>query len=558
MPPQTPASLDPPSDDRVPIVLGVTGHRSLPEEERLAAAVREEMRALREDYPHSPFAILSPLAEGADRLVAQVAMEELGARLLVPLPLPDDLFREDFQSEASREEFDRLLTAARSVFELELLSGREQVESPGPARDRQYALAGGFVADRCQVLLALWDGKEADGTGGTAEVVRWAREGQVPRQYLPREARDRPFYYPNETACIHVQVPSGDVRRLSGGEGVAGILQRIDQYNRDASAFRDYKGEGPLRRSISSLTGEAERSDVFEQPSMRGLVAAYAAADTLSLGLQGRFRRWLKGIYAVSALAIVSFAALEVWPPAIGLSVLFVALAVGMLAWTGRRDLEDRHLHARALAEGLRVAVFWTAAGIRHHVHDHYLGHHAGELAWTRIALQNVETVCSTPAIMSGGDPSGDEALAERQWVEGQLQYYERAREEAYRKARRFEWAARAAYGASLLLALGATGYVLTTSDWQGDLLELIAVGVEVAVAFGVSFQAYKSKLGLEALGRHYEKASRLFRSARETLQDSERGAKDLLRQLGREAILENGEWLWMNQSRDVETPTLA
>ncbi|MCS3613381.1 hypothetical protein [Salinibacter ruber] len=142
--------------------------------------------------------------------------------------------------------------------------------------------------------------------------------------------------------------------------------------------------------------------------------------------------------------------------------------------------------------------------------------------------------------------------------MEGQLQYYERARERAHRKVRQFEWAARGAYGASLLLAIGATGYILTTSDWQGDLVQLIAVGVEVAVAFGVSFQAYKSKLGLEALGRHYEKAARLFRSARENLQNSEQEAKDLLRQLGREAILENGEWLWMNQNRDVETPTLA
>lgn len=558
MPPQTPASLDPPGDGRVPIVLGVSGHRTLPDEELLASKVRAEMATLRDRYPHSPFAILSPLAEGADRLVARLAMEELGARLLAPLPLPLDLYREDFTSETSREGFDVLLDAADSVFELELLSDREEVKASGPARDRQYALAGGFVADRCQVLLALWDGKEADGTGGTGEVVRWAREGQVPRQYLPREARDRPFYYPNETACIHVEVPSGDVRRLSGGESVAGILQRIDQYNRDVEAFRERNGTGPLRRSISQVTGEEEGSEPFEHSSIKDLLSHYAAADTLSIELQGRFRRWLKGIYAASALAIVSFAGLEIWAPAIGLSVLFVALAVGMLAWTGRQELEDRHLHARALAEGLRVAVFWTAAGVRHHVHDHYLGHHAGELAWTRTALQNVETVCRTPAIMSGGDPPGDEALAEHQWVEGQLHYYERAREQAYRKARRFEWAAWAAYGASLLFALAATGYVLTTPGWQGDLVELIAVGVEVAIAFGVSFQAYKSKLGLETMGRHYEKAARLFRSARKDLQDSEWAAKDLLRQLGREAILENGEWLWMNQSRDIETPTVA
>ncbi|WP_259219938.1 hypothetical protein [Salinibacter ruber] len=53
--------------------------------------------------------------------------------------------------------------------------------------------------------------------------------------------------------------------------------------------------------------------------------------------------------------------------------------------------------------------------GIRHHVHDHYLGHHAGELAWTRTALQNVETVCRTHTLSSGGDSLEDQAVVERQ-----------------------------------------------------------------------------------------------------------------------------------------------
>lgn len=363
MPSPTSASIDPSGDPRVPIVLGVTGHRTLPDEERLASKVRAELATLRDRYPHSPFVILSPLAEGADRLVARVAMEEIDARLYVPLPLPIDLYHEDFETETSRSEFDALLEKAEATFELDLLTGREEVAKRGPARDRQYALAGGFVADRCQLLLALWDGKEADGTGGTADVVRWAKDGRVPRQYLPFETRDRPFYYPNETTCIHVEVFSGDVRWLSGGEDAAGILQRIDQYNQDIAAFREKKGTRPLRRSTSRVVGKDKKHEAFNQSSTEGLLAYYAAADTLSIELQGRFRRWVKGIYVVSALAIVSFAALSVWPPAIGLSLLFVALAVGMLARTGRRDLEDRYLHARALAEGLRVAVFWAAGG---------------------------------------------------------------------------------------------------------------------------------------------------------------------------------------------------
>ena len=66
------------SDVRVPIVLGVTGHRDLPSEdsETLRMAVRKLFAQLKHDYPNSPFKLISGLAEGADRLVAEVALEK--------------------------------------------------------------------------------------------------------------------------------------------------------------------------------------------------------------------------------------------------------------------------------------------------------------------------------------------------------------------------------------------------------------------------------------------------------------------------------------------------
>src|SRR5439155_17705848 len=76
------------SPARIPLVIGVTGHRDLrPEDyERLSSAVVEFSQLLRQRYPHTPLILLSPLAEGADRLVAEVSLR-MGARLVVPLPM---------------------------------------------------------------------------------------------------------------------------------------------------------------------------------------------------------------------------------------------------------------------------------------------------------------------------------------------------------------------------------------------------------------------------------------------------------------------------------------
>src|SRR6185437_8618831 len=79
------------------IVIGVTGHRhlragDLPQHRH---HVRELFAHLRRRYPATPLRILTALAEGADRLVAEVALEE-GHELLVPLPLEPADYERDF------------------------------------------------------------------------------------------------------------------------------------------------------------------------------------------------------------------------------------------------------------------------------------------------------------------------------------------------------------------------------------------------------------------------------------------------------------------------------
>jgi hypothetical protein len=401
-------------DSRVPIVVGVTGHRDLSggaSKEVLRREVDEAMDRLRGRYPHSPFVVLSPLAEGADRLVARAALERLGASLLVPLPLPEALYRQDFPSDAAQEDFDALLEAAGGVFELPLLSPRDEVAAHGLARNRQYALAGGFVADRAQVVFALWDGEDAAGTGGTGQVARWALQGHVPTECLPPEAKDRPFYYPSETDLVHVHTETGETRYRTGDSPAAPVLKRLDRYNEEVQALAGGAGgRRDVERSVDRVAGEAGPG-AFDGGAEQGILARYGAADALSVRLQSRFKRRLRGIYALSAAGVLGFASIEVWAPAIALSVLFVALGLGLLWGLQREELEDRYLHARALAEGLRVGLFWTSAGVAHHVHDHYLGKQAGEMAWTRIALQNVETATRTPHIASrdtaAGPPGG-------------------------------------------------------------------------------------------------------------------------------------------------------
>ena len=84
-----PPSLGPSAPDgRIPIVLGVTGHRTLRagDEDAITARLRTLLALIKAEAPSSPILLLSALAEGADRLVARVALRE-GAQLIAVLPL---------------------------------------------------------------------------------------------------------------------------------------------------------------------------------------------------------------------------------------------------------------------------------------------------------------------------------------------------------------------------------------------------------------------------------------------------------------------------------------
>ena len=57
------------TDMRVPIILGVTGHRDIPNEDWdvISEKIRHHFLHLKHQYPNSPFRLISGLAEGADR-----------------------------------------------------------------------------------------------------------------------------------------------------------------------------------------------------------------------------------------------------------------------------------------------------------------------------------------------------------------------------------------------------------------------------------------------------------------------------------------------------------
>ena len=74
-----------------------------------------------------------------------------------------------FTDEETLNRFRSLLAKANSV---------ETLRHPLPTEEA-YLDAGRHIVDLSQALVAVWDGRKAKGKGGTADIVRYARERNV-------------------------------------------------------------------------------------------------------------------------------------------------------------------------------------------------------------------------------------------------------------------------------------------------------------------------------------------------------------------------------------------
>ena len=325
--------------------VGVTGHRVLPEPELLGERVRQALARIESLAPASPYTplrmgVVSPLAEGADRLVAQEAIDDERATLEVPLPLPVDDYVTDFVTEASRVEFQRLLDEAGVITLL----------PPTVDRDAAYEQVGRYVVDRCDVLIALWDGNPARGYGGTADIVERARAQKVPLLW------------------IHTTAPYEITEEL--GDGISrAAFDELDVYNR--SALNQARFQRDMRGEADRYAGAAEKAGLgtaIVQPFLTWIWAYFARADSLAVRFQTLYVRFAMAQFLLGAGAVTVVAAqLLFFPTFPQLAWLEVAIMLSLLVilYISRRwSLHERWISHRYLAEQFRTAFFLALAGV--------------------------------------------------------------------------------------------------------------------------------------------------------------------------------------------------
>lgn len=558
----------------VSILIGVTGHRDLFDKDipHLQAAVREILKSIQRKCPLTPIVLISPLAEGADRLVARVAMDEFKAQLVVPLPLPKDQYERDFSSPASLEEFRALVSSAADTFELPVVEGNTAagIRVYGPQRDKQYAQAGAYVVRHCHLLIALWDGELQDTVGGTSAVINYVRNG-VPapyaRQFGTLDTMERCAVYhiltprkinPKTAGAPYSGKFLGFEEGAKAGSCFRRIITRIESFN---SKVKSLQGElsGEIRQNKHYLfPHEGDKPLPAHLEEVRNL---YAAADTLAIYYQKKSRHTLLILLALALGAVLVF---EIYSHSlISSSVfsfypLFLIAAYLVYRHANNKEFQNRHLDYRALAEGLRVVFFWRLAGLRDNAAEYYLRQQRSELEWVRYAIH---TFSLSPEKHKQAAP--DPALVLKYWVEDQAKYFKKSALRENKKSQAIEERTTIGFWAGILLAAAVMVYssVMVHGAHGKDYLHIIVIILMgYAPACAAAQAGYAEKMAFTAQARRYAWTCRIFTNAAEQLRgfvgsNKLPEAQEIIRELGKEALEENGNWVILHRERPIEVP---
>lgn len=540
----------------LPITIGVTGHRTVaPDQvaaiEKSVATVLENVRAR---APHSRLLLLTSLAEGADRLVTSVAVEKFSAAYVAVLPRPAESYRQDFATEESKAEFDRLLAGAQHV----VVKGGDP--SPEKSADQalreRYANAGYFVSLHAHLLLALWDGKPARGSGGTAEIVATRLKGRYPglndaeplqyaeggatAQIVTTRVGESP---PADAATVKWHY--ADVHRLRSEDGAAPfeqVLAAIDRTNRLAARSRRTPADWALPGPPSSVAALKSLADAYARHFQKliHLTVKSLAVATLVAGLAAGLGDYMGSTAAALLTGVALVAGAVLW----------------LLATFGKWQL--LHVDFRGLAEAARIQVAWTAAGDTACVADHYHPVQASNVEWIRRALR---TAWLLDHLETAAQPRRIDAKAALAWIDEQVDYFvgNKGVVASYRRQGRL-------FATLVIVCLGAGLFMLGTGKILGflggtwfDGAGLLRIA-KIALAVTASLQAYQAFMAFKDLERSYAVAAHLFRIVNDQVRAAVQAGDDdrlalLTRAIGRAALVENVEWLMLKRQRRPKPP---
>lgn len=175
------------------IYIGITGNRDISNEQFISIkkSIEDFLKKSLENKNLEEIIILTPLADGVDRIVADVVLDSFSdMKILVTLPFGEEIYKNTFGKGLKINN----ISQVDSIKEYENLLGKikkhnkcddiyinlkfdkenylnQNMDGQRKIRNEQYTLLGEYLIEKSDILIAVYDKNREIKKGGTIEIV---------------------------------------------------------------------------------------------------------------------------------------------------------------------------------------------------------------------------------------------------------------------------------------------------------------------------------------------------------------------------------------------------
>ncbi len=481
-------------NDKIPIVVGVTGHRNIVDEDKPAIKTQiakslKEIQNLckngKKGGENTPIIMLNAFAQGADMLCAEAAFE-LGIEVYAVLPCKEEKYKQSFdlhqstlkkvgitsgqeyedalaKDEADKKRLDEYLLRVRSrggriIYSPDIEKNKAWIKKTIDIDDEsyEYRQLGIYIAEHSHVLIALWDGKPPQGQYGcgTVEVIKFALE----HKFLDKDKLFRPGMI-NDSAVIWIK----SRRQGDGAEADINKKWLISNLADDeGESYADYSllDNPPIFLKdiiLKTVKYNAEKVDIPQDEIKlwetadgldeyrKNLRRHYSKADTLSYAKnQTKYNIFILFLAIIGTIVAGTFLIYDdaslpymIFPCTIAIGAILFLTVFG-----NRKAYHKKYIEYRAFAEALRIQ-FYTSMCLTEsavtNICDLYAWSQKVEMVWIEKAVQALEIISNFENLKINTSKVIDVWIGNNKDPEGQLRYHNKKKAHNNKKAQLFK-----------------------------------------------------------------------------------------------------------------------
>ena len=175
------------------IYICITGNRDISNEQSIFIKknIEDFLKKSLENKNLEEITILTPLADGVDRIIADVVLDSFfDMKILVPLPFGEEIYKNTFgkglkinniSQKESIKEYESLIYKIKkhnksdAIFInldfYEEIYLNQNTDEQRKIRNEQYTLLGEYLIEKSDILIAVYDKNREIKKGGTIEIV---------------------------------------------------------------------------------------------------------------------------------------------------------------------------------------------------------------------------------------------------------------------------------------------------------------------------------------------------------------------------------------------------